>query len=210
MSSRGAGSWEGDVAQVCYLTMEDENDEQCKSRWLEIAKGKHRFTTKYEGITFEGRLFDYQTTDRRGNAKTEHVMYAVPRAVTRDEKSAMAAERYEEVAQRRNDDLRGRILDAAEKFLQPPESPVPLNRERLIEMAKTKRNTAVQVINELIDERWLQVIDVPLNLRLHHNHKQVIVRVNEQDRRRWIEEGEIPHRLEELPPIWFKQERKDD
>jgi len=206
MSSRGAGSWEGDVAQVCYLTMEDENDEQCKSRWLEIAKGKHRFTTKYEGIVFEGQLFDYQTTDRMGHAKTEHVMYALPRAVTRDEKSAMAAERHEEVAQRRNDDLRGKILDLAEKQLQPPESPSPLTRSRLVELVKGRRQTAVEVINELIDERWLQVIDVPLELRLNNMQKQIILRVNERDRRRWIEDGEIPHRLEELPPIWFKQD----
>jgi len=203
MSSRGAGSWEGDVAQVCYLTMEDEADEECKTRWLEIAKGKHRFTTKFEGISFEGRLFDYETTNRMGQPKTEHVMYAMPRAVTRNEKVAGAADRAQESAQRKYDELRGRVLNAMEKMLMPPVAQLPSTKNQIMVEVAANRNQLTKVINDLINERWVHVLDVPPERRLNNSHKQILLRVDETARNRWIETGEEPYLIDELPAQWL-------
>ena len=197
MSSRGAGSWEGDVAQVCYLTMQDPDDPECNKRWLEIASGKHRFSTKWAGIEFDGQLFEYEAQDRYGNPKNVTVVYGVPKAKTRDDVVADAAQRHEEQSREADDGDRVEILAAIEKAAQEPVSVDPMTRMRLRTKVKIHPRKISAILETLIEERWVQ------ELRFNYGKSPgFLVRLTAEQRQSWFDTDKPPVTLKDLPKQW--------
>ena len=89
MSGRGGGAWEGDVRQVMYLFFLDD-----ETRWLEIGtpQVKHRFLTKWAGISFSTETNTVQALDPLKRIIDINLVHSKPKRVLLEEFGSLKTE----------------------------------------------------------------------------------------------------------------------
>lgn len=153
MSARGAGAFEGDANAVAYLL----NIEG--SRFLTL--GKRRFEADYTDIRFDSFADSEEVMTPWGTIQTVRYRYGIPcvsSASERDEIKNAGAE-ASKIATR---------LRVKEKILQTLADEGDMSKSKLQERIKGKKQTNIEVIDELIERGLLSVSKGPKNADVLH------------------------------------------
>jgi hypothetical protein len=200
LSSRGAGAWEADVQQVLYLV----NDEG--TRWLDVANPKHRFVAQVDGIEFDAYKASVAGVDQLGNPVDIALMHGVPKLVGLGERGKDRAEQaaadLEAIRKGEESTLRIEVMDRVGCAWATGN---PINREGLKVAIKGFRTARLlDAIETLIHEQWLLEVSVPPRERIHPKRSGFLVRLTEEERRLWMESGQLPQGKLLVPPSWKK------
>ena len=198
MSGRGAGAWEADVQQVLYLTKEDDG-----TRYLDVSTPKHRFSTKIEGILFDGVRATIGAVDVLGDRVFEDVFYGAPTIV----ENGGRAERKEEAAKAQkaaaDTALRKEILEYAQTWRA---AHVALSRTVIAERVGGQTAKTYSAIEMLVSEGWLVEQEIPASIRSHHTRKAFIVGLTAPEREKYLNAGILPDGAD-VPPVAFTKPR---
>jgi RecA-family ATPase len=194
LSSRGAGSVDGDGNQTIFLVREGE------SRYLVL--GKTRFEPRWSELQITSYTAQAQAQDEFGNMETMVMRWgiAAPAEMTRKEASIQA----KEVAQL-NDavTLRQDVRDAVDTAMRQGN---PLNRSGVKAKVKRKASDVVAMIENLLNERWLYEVPVPAKVRAHSSRSSFLVNLSTEEHETFVRDGVAPESKMVIPVSWRKPE----
>jgi hypothetical protein len=183
LSARGAGAWEADVQQVLYLCKEDE------VRWLDVSTPKHRFISQVDGVEFQTHRTVAGGIDPLGNPVDIPLIHGVPTLVGLGQRQKTQAEQAELARKNRVTSLRREVLGAVTTAHY---SGHPMNRQALKSKLKAKHADALDMLETLMQERWIAEIEIPKEQRTHQARKHHLIPLNEAQRRIWLETASPP------------------
>lgn len=198
MSSRGAGSIEGDTNQNCYLI--EENGQRL------FCLGKHRFEEKWDTLKVDSYTAEVIAVDEWGDPEPTTLRWGImsPLEVPRDEARRQAQQEAKEAEDKqRTEGMRGAILDAVQIAQQ---SGNPLNKAGIKGKVKGRSTDVVREIDALMADGWLHEIPVPKNQRLTPSKSHFLVKLTTPEHDAFMESGELPPHLYEVPQSWKKPE----
>lgn len=199
-SVRGAGAFEGDCTQVCYLIKDDKGND----RWLEIGLGKHRFTAIARGIRFSSRMIDTVGEDVLGIWRPIRVHYGLPELVDSrslaDERSAKA----EQEAKEQIEAKRTLLLEAVSNLWKKPIPSHRPNKSGIFQSVGGKKAEAIELVDTLTIEGWLLEVPIPSDMRPHPLVKSIYCRLDESQRTLYHETGNPPVTEKDIPSVWLK------
>lgn len=178
-SARGAGAWEADANQVCYLIKEDDG-----SRWLEIKEAKHRFVSKVDGIKFETVINTVDAVDMLGNPIEEVLVHGQPMLVEPGGKKALKDKKVQDkklgdqaakdLKKRQNERL---IIDQLEVL---DESEYRTMNE-LVDSLPLAKGDALAFVKGLVSQKMIQMLILPYPeciIKRANSHRTIFVKNN--------------------------------
>jgi len=199
-SVRGAGAFEGDCTQVCYLI----KDEPGNDRWLEIGLGKHRFTAAARGIRFSSRMVETTAPDILGMWRNIKVHYGLPELIDARSLADERAAKAEQEAKAQLEAKRLLILEAVSALWKKPTPSHRPNKTGIQQSVGGNKAENFKLIDELTIEGWLLEIDIPLGMRTHQTVKSIYCRLDENQRTQYHETGKPPVTETDIPAVWVK------
>lgn len=197
-SLRGASAFEADANQVLYLTKESDN-----SRWL--VRGKSRFESSWHELLIETDSKTYSVKNQFGDYEelTQRWGIARPQEKTRTE---MAKEQQEKAKEAENERLGRSMLDyVARAEVQG----IPINRTELHGMVGGNKQRNTELINELLDKKWLYEVVIPPEVRRTPSRSQYLVSLSLGERAEYIATGTPPAHKLEVPDTWKKAKKEE-
>jgi len=201
-SVRGAGAWEGDATQVCYLVKETD-DGETDSRWLEIGLGKHRFVEAAKGIRFAAKRFQTAAETVLGGWRTVTVLYGLPTMVDSETLASERETRKESKEQQRKVELRTSALEAVERLWAKPVAGAIPNRTRVADLMRVTKKVGLDTVDTLIVEGWLVEIAVPRERRLNPKIVSVLYRMTSEQHELYSATGQVPVSPSDIPAAWL-------
>lgn len=199
-SVRGAGAFEGDCTQVCYLIKDDQGND----RWLEIGQGKHRFTAIARGIRFSSRMIDTVAPDVLGILRSIRVQYGLPELI---DSRSLADERAAKAVQEAKEQLEAKRLKLLDAVTALWTNPTPSHRPTktgIYQSIGGKKTEAFDLVDALTSEGWLLEISIPIAMRGHSSVKSIFCRLDEFQRNQYHETGNPPVTEKDIPAVWLK------
>lgn len=195
MSDRGAGSFEADVEQNCYL-VEDKGERL-------FLLGKRRFEAKWTELKVESHSAEVLAVDQWGDLETTVLRWGIltpmesPRKQAREE-----AEKAEEL--KRRGDMRDAIRNAVQIAWQ---SGNPLSKNGVKGTVKGFKSSDVMLeLEALLAEAWLHEIEVPRAHRVHPRKAYFLVNLDTPEHDAFKSSGMLPADKLEVPQSWKKSE----
>lgn len=178
-SARGAGAWEADANQVCYLIKEEDG-----SRWLEIKEAKHRFVARVDGIKFETIVNVVDAFDMLGNKVEEVLVHGQPMLVMEGgkkalkDKQAQDKKRGDEAAKALEKKKSQDMIIAELESLEPNDYRTSNELCKLLQMGKSNK---IDFIKNMVEEKMIQQIDLPhpeIIVKRANSHRTIFVRAD--------------------------------
>jgi hypothetical protein len=178
-SARGAGAWEADANQVCYLIKEEDG-----SRWLEIKEAKHRFVARVDGIKFETIVNVVDAFDMLGNKVEEVLVHGQPMLIEAGGKKAL---KDKQAQQKKNADESAKALlkkQSQDMIIAELESLEPSDyrtSNQLCEMLKMSKGDKIAFIKNMVQEKMIQQIELPypeIIIKKASSHRTIYVKAN--------------------------------
>jgi len=192
LTTRGASAVEGDANQTLFLVKDGE------VRFLVI--GKVRFEPKWRELEITSHTAQTVAADEFGNLEPITMRWGVaaPPKQSRKEASQQAAELVKSEAEA---ELRQGIKNAVDDAWLDGN---PLNREGI--KAKLQRKTAVVIatIENLLTDRWLHEIHVPVNDRKHPKRSSFFVNLTPDEHDAVLQGEALPNAKKIVPQSWRK------
>jgi hypothetical protein len=192
LSSRGAGSTDGDGNQTMFLVREGE------SRYLVL--GKRRFEPKWEELEITSYTAQAPALDEFGNVETVVMRWgiAAPAQQTRKETAEQEAElvkKAEDMA------LRQDVRDAVEVAWRIGN---PLNRAGVKAKVRRKSADVGAMLENLLNERWLYEVPVPTKERTNNSRAAFLVSLSTEEREALVAGAGLPADKMVIPESWRK------
>ncbi len=149
MTARGASAAEGDVAQVVYLT---EADDDPGTRFLEIAKPKHRFVAAVDSIKIESHIATLTVEDEYGLESEERVLWCWLAGMSRTDRQIEQEQRQRDV-EARNSEAAVRMASAVESEVLEviKRDPAGITKRAIRAAVKRKANAVDSAIEALVE-----------------------------------------------------------
>jgi hypothetical protein len=202
-SVRGAGAWEGDATQVCYLVKESD-DGETNSRWLEIGVGKHRFVEAAKGIRFDAKRYQTMVDGLLGGLELMTVLYGLPTMVDAQTLADQRQERKEQALKQREVELRSAALDAVKQLWEKPVPGAIPNRTRVVDLMRVNKTVGLQTVEILLTEGWLIEIDIPKDRRINSKNASVLYRMDSEQHKAYVDTAQVPVTTSDIPAAWLK------
>ena len=178
-SARGAGAWEADANQVCYLIKEEDG-----SRWLEIKEAKHRFVARVDGIKFETIVNVVDAFDMLGNKVEEVLVHGQPMLIAAGgkkelkEKQAQDKKQGDEAAKNLKKLQNERLIIAELESLDPSDYRTMNELCELLEMGKSN---ALEFVKGMARQKMIQQVELPhpeIIVKRANSHRTIFVRAD--------------------------------
>lgn len=197
-SLRGASAFEADANQVLYLTKENDN-----SRWL--VRGKSRFESSWHGLLIETDSHTYSVQNQFGDYEqlTQRWGIARPQEKSRTE---LAKEQQEKMREQANEDQKKAFNDYVHRAELQGD---PINRTALNQLVGGNKQRNTDLINELLDEKWLYEVVIPPEIRLISSKAKYLVSLSWEERDEYIATGTPPAHKLEVPDTWKKPVKEE-
>jgi len=149
MTARGASAAEGDVCQVVFLT---ETEDDPDTRFLEIAKPKHRFVATVDSIKIESHITTLMVVDEYGDEQEESVrwcwlagMSRTDRQIEQEQRQRDAEARAAEAGARMAAAVEAEVLEVIER------EPAGITKRAIRAAVKRKAGSIDAAIEALIE-----------------------------------------------------------
>lgn len=192
LTSRGASAIEGDANQTMFLIREGE------SRYL--VQGKTRFEAKWAELEITSYTAQTLEPDEFGNVEAVVLRWgiAAPAQQSRKEAAEQAAELAKQVEAMA---LRQDVRDAVEVAWQTGN---PLNRAGVKAKVRRKAADVVATLENLLNERWLYEVAVPVKDRTNNSKSAFLVNLSTIEHEALIAGAGIPADKLVIPTSWQK------
>lgn len=193
LSDRGAGSFEGDTGQNCYL-VEDKGERL-------FLLGKRRFEARWTELRIESQSADVLAVDQWGDLETTVLRWGILRPMdTPRQQAREEAEKAEE--RKRVGDMRQSILHAVETAWIAGN---PINKTGVKGIVKGFKSSDVMLtLDSLMAEGWVHEVEVPKAQRLHMNKSRFLVKLSSPEWDDFKRSGLLPGDKLEVPQSWKK------
>lgn len=197
-SLRGASAFEADANQVLYLTKESD-----ASRWL--VRGKSRFESSWHELLIETDSKTYSVKNQFGDMEqlTQRWGIARPQEKTRTE---MAKEQQEKMREQANEQQKKAFIDYVHRAEVQGD---PINRTALDKLVGGNKQRNTDLINELLDEKWLYEVVIPSEIRRTPSKSQYLVSLNWEEHNEYLATGTPPAHKLEVPDTWKKEKKEE-
>ena len=197
-SLRGASAFEADANQVLYLTKENDS-----SRWL--VRGKSRFESSWHELLIETDSKTYSVKNQFGDYEelTQRWGIARPQEKSRTE---LAKEQQEKMREQANEQQKKAFNDYVHRAELQGD---PINRTALDKLVGGNKQRNTNLINELLDEKWLYEVVIPPEIRHTPSKSQYLVSLSWGERDEYIETGTPPAHKLEVPDTWKKPVKEE-
>lgn len=197
-SLRGASAFEADANQVLYLTKENDN-----SRWL--VRGKSRFESSWHELLIETDSQTYSVQNQFGDYEqlTQRWGIARPQEKTRTE---LAKEQQEKMREQANEQQKKAFNDYVSRAELQGD---PINRTALNQLVGGNKQRNTDLINEMLDEKWLYEVVIPPEIRRTPSKSQYLVSLSLGERDEYIATGTPPAHKLEVPDTWKKPAKEE-
>ncbi len=181
LSLRGGSAFEADANQVLYMVKEGE------ARYL--VRGKTRFEAEWPELQIESKTAATKARDEYGDMQAVTLRWGI---AAPPEQSRKEAQKQAQEAARKADAaaLRDAVRDAVQIAWQ---AGLPLNREGVKAKVKRNRQEVTDTIENLLSERWLHEVAIPLKERTNPKRAAFLVSLT-------TEEHEAARRGDGWPP----------
>jgi hypothetical protein len=193
LTTRGASAVEGDANQTIFLVREGD------MRFLLL--GKVRFEPKWQELAITSFTAHSLEPDEFGFLESVVLRWgiAAPSQLTRKE----AAEQAAEVERKENESrLRQEIRDTIETAWITGN---PLNRSGVKSKVRRKAQEVVTMIENMLNERWLYEVTVPVNERTNNKRSAFLVNLSTLEHETVLSGGGLPASKLEIPASWKKE-----
>lgn len=178
-SARGAGAWEADANQVCYLIKEDDG-----TRWLEIKEAKHRFVARVDGIKFETIVNTVDAFDMLGNKVEEILVHGDPVLVMEGGKKALKDKQAQD--KKRGDEAAKNLkkLENESLIIDELESLEPSDyrtQNELCNLLQMGKNNAIEFVERMARQKMIQKFELPhpeIIEKRANSHRTIFVRAD--------------------------------
>lgn len=195
LSARGAGAFEGDAIQNCYLIQENG------MRYLCI--GKHRAEPRF-GTDLMIEAGEQTTTgyNEWGEPENVHLRWGIVRPLEQS-RAELREEAQEAAEKERRGDMREAVLDAVQVAWQAGN---PLSKNGIKGTVRGFRSPDVmQEVEALLAEGWLYPVEVPKHERQTPSKAAFLVRLDAPEHDEFRESGTIPTAKLVIPASWKKR-----
>ena len=176
-SARGAGAWEADANQVCYLIKEDDG-----TRWLEIKEAKHRFVARVDGIKFETVINRVDSFDMLGNPVEEILIHGQPTLIETGGKKALKEQKESdkkrgEAAAKQLEKAKYEGLVIAE--LESLDDTQYRTMNELVDLLPMSKGDALAFIKGLARQKVISMLDLPYPesiIKRANSHRTIFVK----------------------------------
>lgn len=193
ISLRGGSSFEADANQVLYLIKESDG-----TRYL--IRGKTRFEAKWADLKIESHQAEALAPDEFGTMEKVLMRWGTPCPSELPRLQAVAQAK-EGSRQADWDNLTRQVL---ESIHQAWAAGAPLNREGAKILMGRNRNKVTEILTNLVADRWLIEVQVPVDQRAHFARKSFLVALTEHERNNLITDGVFPDDKMVIPASWRK------
>jgi hypothetical protein len=167
LSFRGASAWEADVHQVNYVT---EDERFPNSRFITL--GKHRFESKGNEIECESHRDQEDVEDGLGGYQTVSYRFSTFKPSSTYERESLKAEKAIKESQMKEAELRETIYE----FIKDQNlNSLFVNRQKIRDSVTGKYDLKNKLINQLIDSKMIEEIEIPKKERTNSNQKFKLV-----------------------------------
>ena len=192
LSLRGGSAFEADGNQVLYLVKEGE------ARYL--VRGKTRFEAEWNELLIESQTAETMAHDEFGAREAVTLRWGITSPPEHSRKKAQ--EQAQEAARRADTtalrmDVRG-VIEVAWG------SGFPLNREGVKAKVKRNRNVVVDIIENLLAERWLHEVAIPPKERINPKRASFLVNLTTEEHEAALRGEGMPSEKLEVPASWLK------
>ena len=201
LSARGAGALEADTIQNLYLVHEGEGEDA--KRFLSL-KGKKRFEPKHgDEFEIESHHATVEALDAWGDTERTELRWNTLKPVAAN-RHTLKTEAKANEAKEAQTQLRTAILSRLDIARMTGE---PLNRSGLKAAVKGFQGQSIgDTVELLINETWIQEVDIPVSQRINVNKKAFLVGLKEEERRMLLAGQPLPPEVLAIPPAWKKAE----
>ena len=184
VSPRGASAWSGDVNAVQYVIKDDALENE---RFLLL--GKRRFEAGFTEIRFETRCYIEVLDTPQGVPQEIPIRYAEAFKSSRNSRDNAKQEAQRRARQEREVGLRQALLDAT-KEIQRSGKPC-ITRNALAHAVGGKKQTALEMIDRLIEDGQLTEEPLPAGVKAPSNRTNKTIRLVEPDYRTYANRDEV-------------------
>lgn len=192
-SLRGASAFEADANQVLYLTKENDN-----SRWL--VRGKSRFESSWHELLIETDSQTYTVQNQFGDYEKLTQRWGIARPQEKS-RTDMAKEQQEKMREEANEQQKRAFIDYVSRAELQGD---PINRTALNQLVGGNKQRNTDLINELLDKKWLYEVVIPPEIRRTPSKSQYLVSLCLGERDEYIKTGTPPAHKLEVPDTWKK------
>lgn len=193
-SLRGASAFEADANQVLYLTKEKDD-----SRWL--VRGKSRFESPWYELMIETSFSTKTVLNRFGESEVLIQRWGIARPQEKG-RSQIAEEQKEKEIAAMNDKRRNLITQLITKAEMADE---PINRTTLLSELGGKKENNLDLLNDLINRKWICEVRVPIEMRIHHKKSEYLIALSNGEQEEYQRTGKPPSKAQEIHPAWRKK-----
>lgn len=198
LSDRGAGSFEADTIQNCYLVKEGEGVHEQRL----FLVGKERCNPKWRELKVESGMAETMGVDEFGDLEPTTLSWGIlkPLDVSRQEARQEAQEAAEK---ERRGDMREAILNAVTIAWQAGN---PINKTGVRSRVRLKAADVGQEVEALLSEGWLYEVEVPSNQRTNAKRDRFLVKLDTPEHDDFVRSGIVPDAKKVIPQSWRKVE----
>ncbi|MEO0002813.1 MAG: hypothetical protein RLZZ22_505 [Pseudomonadota bacterium] len=196
LSDRGAGSFEADTIQNCYLVKEGEGVHEQRL----FLVGKERCNPKWRELKVESGMAETMGVDEFGDLEPTTLSWGIlkPLDVSRSE----ARQEAQKAAEReRRGDMREAVLDAVQIAWQAGN---PLSKNGVRGKVSGKAAEVLREVESLMADGWLHEVEVQSKQRVNNAKARFLVRLDTPEHDDFMQSGVLPDAKLVVPASWKK------
>jgi putative DNA primase/helicase len=179
ISTRGAGSWDGDANQTLFVVQEGEQ------RFIAI--GKPRFEANWPELAVAGQVVETVVPDEFGVPCTIRLRWGIPRPYTLSVNGRLPDLDARRLAA--HNELRDTVLDVVRQAWQVG---FPLTKEGVKEKIPRRKEETGRTVSTLVADQWLMEVEIPANQRTNPRRASFLVALTAEERDTVISGGKAP------------------